>query len=168
MMGMIFSRSSQYAVQALVFLATRPAGTYVLCRQMATELTLPRPYLSKLMLQFARAGIVESSRGRLGGFRLGRSPEGLNLKEIISVTSGDRQMQECMLGFKDCSDETACAMHCEWRPVKQALCQLLEEQNVATLAQAVRDGRCQLRELNLETLLWSQQLALLAKTEEPA
>jgi Rrf2 family transcriptional regulator, iron-sulfur cluster assembly transcription factor len=138
-MGMIFSRSSQYAIQALVFLATQPAGAYVMCREMAGELGLPLPYLSKLMLQLARVGIVESSRGRLGGFRLLRSPEDLSLKEIIALTGGERQMKECLLGFKDCSDETACAMHCEWRPVKEVLCQLLEEQSVGKLARAVQD-----------------------------
>jgi hypothetical protein len=62
-------------------------------------------------------------------------------------------MQECMSGCKDCSDETACAMYCEWRPVKQVLCQLLDEQSVGKLAQAVRDGHCQLRGLSLDLVL---------------
>lgn len=167
-MSMIFPRSSQYGIQALVFLAAQPAGAYVMCREMAGELGLPLPYLSKLMLQFARGGIVESSRGRLGGFRLVRCPADLSLKEIIALTGGERQMKECLLGFKDCFDETACAMHCEWRPVKEVLFQLLEEQSVGTLAQAVTDGRCQLRELNLDVLLPPRQLALQAKREKPA
>jgi Rrf2 family transcriptional regulator, iron-sulfur cluster assembly transcription factor len=146
---MIFSRSSQYAIQALVLLATRPAGSYVMCREMAGALGLPLPYLSKLMLQFARAGVVESSRGRLGGYRLGRSPRDLNLREILVIIGGERAMTECLLGFKECSDETACAMHCQWRPVKQVLFQLLEEQSVDQLAELVKTGRCRLGELSL-------------------
>ncbi len=146
---MIFSRSSQYAIQALVLMATRPPGSLVMCREMAAHLGLPLPYLSKLMLQFTRAGVVESSRGRLGGYRLGRSAQSLNLKEILEIIGGERATTECLLGFKACSDETACAMHCQWRPVKQVLFQLLEEQSVGKLAELVKSGRCQLGELSL-------------------
>ena len=150
---MIFSRSSQYAIQALVFLATRSAGGYVMCREMADELKLPQPYLSKLMLQFAHAKIVESSRGRLGGFRLCRKADELSLKEIMEVIGGERSMKECLLGFKECSDETACAMHAHWYPVKQVLFLLLQEQSVGTLAKAVNQGHYKLEELNLNLLL---------------
>jgi Rrf2 family protein len=150
---MIFSRSSQYAIQALVFLATRTPGGYVMCREMARELNLPQPYLSKVMLQFTHARIIESSRGRRGGFRLRRSADDLSLKEIMQVIGGERSMKECVLGFKECSEETACAIHCQWYPVKQVLYQLLEGQSVGTLAEAVNAGHYKLSELNLNALL---------------
>jgi Rrf2 family protein len=151
-MNMIFSRSSQYAIQALVFLATQPAGNYVMCKEIARQLGLPLPYLSKLMLQFVRAGIVESSRGRQGGFRLARPAEDLSLMEIMAVIGGERSLKECLLGFKECSDETACAMHCQWRPVKETLFHLLEKQNVGALAKAVRKGRYKLHDMNVPFL----------------
>ncbi len=150
---MIFSRTSRYAIQALVFLANRPAGNYVMCREMAAQLGLPLAYLSKLMLQFVRANIVESMRGRAGGFRLSHSATGVTLKEIMDVIGAERSMKECLLGFKECSDDTACAMHCQWRPVKQGMYELLEQQSIGTLAVAVHKGRYKLSDLNLTTLL---------------
>lgn len=149
-MNMIFSRSSRYSIQALVFLATRPAGSYVMCKEIAGQLGLPLPYLSKLMLQFVRAEIIESCRGRQGGFRLLRSADSLSLREIMEVIGGEHCMKECLLGFKECSDETACATHCQWRPVKQELLKLLEEQSVGKLAKAVNKGRYKLSDLNLD------------------
>jgi Rrf2 family transcriptional regulator, iron-sulfur cluster assembly transcription factor len=150
---MIFSRSSQYAIQALVFLATQPSSDYVMCREMAGRLGLPLPYLSKLMLQFVNADIVESSRGRQGGFRLSRDANQLFLMEIVEVIGGERRMKECLLGLKECSEETACAMHCQWYPVKQELLQLLEQQSVGALAAAAEHGEYKLTELNLDSLL---------------
>jgi Rrf2 family protein len=149
---MIFSRSSQYAIQALIFLATQPANSYVMCREMAGRLGLPLPYLSKLMLQFVHANIVESSRGRQGGFRLSRNANDLYLREIVEVISGERSMKECLLGFKECSDETACALHCHWYPVKHDLYHLLQEQSVGALAAAIDHGHYKLTELGLNLL----------------
>ncbi|MEW5789189.1 MAG: Rrf2 family transcriptional regulator [Pseudomonadota bacterium] len=152
---MIFSRSSQYAIQALVVLASEPAGSHVLCRSLADQLDLPLPYLSKLMQEFSRRGIVGSTRGRQGGYYMMRDARDLNLMEIMTVVGGEKATKECFLGFKECSDETACAMHCNWRPVKEKLFELLKEQNLSNLVDAVRKGRCELKGLNvgmLETL----------------
>lgn len=149
---MIFSRSSQYAIQALVLLASEPPGSHVLCRTLAERLDLPLPYLSKLMQEFSRRSIVGSTRGRQGGYFMMREASEINLLEVMTVVGGEKATKECFLGFKECSDETACAMHCNWRPVKEKLFGLLREQSLATLVEAVRKGRCQLEALNVETL----------------
>ena len=149
---MIFSRSSQYAIQALVLLATEPPGSHVLCRTLAGRLGLPLPYLSKLMQEFSRRGIIGSSRGRQGGYYLVKPAGGVSLMEIITVVNGERATKECVLGLKECSDETACAVHCRWRPVKEKLFRLLEEQSLDKLVDAVRKGRCQLGSLTAEDL----------------
>jgi Rrf2 family protein len=154
---MILSRTGRYAVQALVFLATRPEGSYVMCKEIAGQLGLPLPYLSKLMLQFVHANIIESARGCQGGFRLIRSAESLSLKEIIEVIGGERCMKQCLMGFKECSDETGCAMHCEWLPVKEVVYELLEQQSVGTLAEAVNKGHYKLSDLNLDFPVPPQQ-----------
>lgn len=149
---MIMSRSGVYAVQALLMLATHENRDFVVSGDIAAHLGLPRAYLSKLMQLFAHADIVESSRGRFGGFRLHRDPDHLFLREIMEIANGERQMKECLLGFKECSDETACALHCQWRPVKLSLLKLLEEQSIGDLAKAVKQGKYRLSELNPDGL----------------
>jgi Rrf2 family protein len=115
-----------------------------MCRDLADGLHIPYPYLSKLMQQCARLGIVTASRGRHGGYRLLQDPERMSLLAIVQAIGGDRVTKECLLGFKECSDESACVMHCQWRPLKEGLFELLRDQSVARLADAVRDGRCRL------------------------
>ncbi len=150
---MIFSRSSQYAIQALVLLASEPRGRHVLCRTLASRLGLPQPYLSKLLQEFVRRGVITSMRGRQGGFAMLKTAEEVSLMEIMTIIGGERATAECFLGFKACADESACAMHCNWRPVKENLFQLLREQSLGKLVDAVRDGRCQLGMLELEELI---------------
>lgn len=150
---MIFSRSSQYAVQAMVYLASQPPGHYVLARSMAADLDIPRPYLAKLLNRMVQAGLVHSVRGRLGGFRLARQASRIGLLEIVMQVEGVEMKQDCLLGLKKCSDETACAMHKRWRPIKEQLFHLLEEHSLAKLAQAIDSGRGCLGALSLATLL---------------
>lgn len=149
---MIFSRSTQYAIQALVLLAGQPAGQYMQSRALAARLQLPVAYLSKLMVRFAQAGMLDSSRGRTGGYRLRGSPGAINLRQVAEVVSAGRVSRDCLLGLKTCADEDACAMHCQWQPVKLRLFALLEEQNLDRLAKGVASGRYRLDELNVERL----------------
>jgi Rrf2 family protein len=149
---MIFSRSTQYAIQAMVVLAGHPGRDFVMSRVLAARLNLPESYLSKLMLRFTQAGLLESTRGRAGGYRLRGDPHAITLRQVADVVSAGRMSQECLLGLKTCSDDTACAMHCQWQPVKKRLFDLLDEQNLGRLADGIASGRYRLEELNVHGL----------------
>lgn len=149
---MIFSRSTRYAIQALVLLAGQPMGQYMQSRALAARLQLPVAYLSKLMVRFAQVGMLDSSRGRAGGYRLRVSPQDITLRQVADVVSSGRMNRDCLLGLKTCSDDDACAMHCQWQPVKQRLLALLEEQNLGRLAQGVASGRYRLEDINMDKL----------------
>lgn len=150
---MLFTRSTQYAIQALVLLATTPNGRPVMTRELAERLHVPTAYLSKLMNRFSRAGVLQSTRGRHGGYRLACDPSSLSLREVILIVRGEHALQECFLGLKTCSDETACAMHCRWQPIKQRVYALLAAQNLGLLAAALRSGRCRLGDINASKIL---------------
>jgi len=118
---MIINRSTQYTLQVLMHLVAHPTGRPVLARELAEQLQLPLPYLAKLLQQPCRAGWLSSTRGRGGGFTLTPGTENLSLLEVLALTGGERISRECLLGFRDCDDKTACVMHCHWKPIKQEL-----------------------------------------------
>lgn len=149
---MLLTRSTQYALQALVLLANAPNGQRIMARDLADRLHVPAAYLSKLMLRFAHEGILQSVRGPQGGYRLMRDPGSLTLRDVIVLVRSEHALQECFLGLKKCSDETACVMHSRWQPVKEKLLALLDGQSVGDLAAAVRSKRCRLEDLNLTRL----------------
>ena len=113
----MLSQTAEYALRAALFLAehatTRPARV----GEVAEALKVPRNYLSKTLHQLAKDGVLRSTRGKHGGFRLSRPADQIALIDIIAPFDrlGDRR--ECVLGRPVCSDKTACAAHHRWKEV---------------------------------------------------
>lgn len=144
---MLISRTSQYAIQSLIYIAVQDQSTPILSRQVAERLQVPAPYLAKIMQTLSKGGLVTSFRGRLGGFCLSESPENIDLMRILLITEGPEFTKDCLLGLKVCSDETACPMHYKWTPIKQKIIALLQAQNLASLSDAVRTGKYRISDI---------------------
>lgn len=144
---MIISRTSQYAIQALIYIATQQQNIPVLNREIATRLNVPAPYLAKIMQNLCRGGLLNSFRGRLGGFTLRSNPSDIRLMDVLKVTEGAEFTHGCVLGLKLCSDETACPMHARWTPIKQHILDLLHDQSLDKLAEAVVIGKYRLSDI---------------------
>lgn len=133
---MLLSRASQYTLQALIHLARQPAEQMVMVKEIADALDLPVFYLAKLIQPLSHAGWVTTARGRGGGVRLNPGAEAITLFDILQLTDGHRVNRECLLGFKACEDETACVLHCQWKPIKQELTGGLGGYSLAALARS--------------------------------
>ena len=144
---MILSRTSQYAIQALIYIATQPKGEPVLNRKIADYLAVPPAYLAKIMQNLCKGNLLYSFRGRLGGFCLREGAEKTDLMKVLALTEGPRFTEDCLLGLKVCSDETACPMHTQWKPIKLKVVALLSEQTLEKLASAVQSGKYRLTDL---------------------
>jgi Rrf2 family protein len=144
---MILSRTSQYAVQALIYMATQPLGTPILNKDIAAKLNVPAPYLAKILQSLAKGDLLYSYRGRLGGFCLKEEGQRTTLMDILLLTEGPAFTQSCLLGLKKCSDDTACPVHFRWQPVKEKIISLLKETTLDKLAKAVQSGKYRLSDL---------------------
>ena len=144
---MILSRTSQYAVQAMIYIATKPRGEPVLNRDIAAYLSVPPAYLAKIMQSLCKGNLLYSYRGRLGGFCLREGMEKTDLMQILTMTEGIGFTQDCLLGLKVCSDATACPMHTKWKPIKEKVLHLLQEQTLEKLAKSVQSGKYRLSDL---------------------
>lgn len=128
------SRSSEYAIRALTYLAQRPEGGYRLAREMAHELGVPPAFLGKCLQPLVARGLLESQRGRRGGFRLAGDPGGITLYQIVDSHEHLGRARPCLLGQADCSDERACPLHEFWQ---RAAHEFLERLQAMTLADLV-------------------------------
>ena len=149
---MILSRTSQYAIQALIFVATRPRGVPVLIRTVAEHLDVPPPYLAKIMQGLSRGKLIRSFRGRQGGVCLCEGGEETDLMQILTLIEGPGLVDNCVLGLKACGDDTACPMHVQWKPIKTEIVKLLNQQTLGKLAAAVQSGKYRLTELPFAAL----------------
>jgi Rrf2 family protein len=144
---MLISRTSQYAIQSMIYIATQPLGTPILSREVAEKLQVPAAYLAKIMQMLCKGGLVTSYRGRLGGFCLREDPAKIDLMRILKITEGPEFTKDCVLGLKVCSDETACPMHKQWLPIKLEIIDLLTRQTLAMLSEAVLVGKYRISDI---------------------
>ncbi|MFA5172534.1 MAG: Rrf2 family transcriptional regulator [Sulfuriferula sp.] len=149
---MILSRTSQYAVQAMIYMATQSPNTPVLNKDIAERLNVPAPYLAKILQAMSKGGLLSSFRGRLGGFCLREPAAQISLMRLLQLTEGADFTQSCLLGLKRCSDETACPVHARWLPIKEKVIEMLNQMTLADLAIAVQTGRYRLADMPLAAM----------------
>ena len=129
--------TTQYAFRALVRLSKHDAQETLPAKTIAADMEVSWKYLSRILAALVRAGILQASRGRNGGFRLARPPEDILLAEVVELFEpvlGNRR--PCPFGNFTCNDESPCTGHHPWKHVRDSLAQFL---NRATLSD-VADG----------------------------
>lgn len=115
-MSTMLSITSQYALRALSHLA-RQSGEAVLGRDLAESGEIPANYLSKVLLTLRNAGLVDTTRGSGGGYRLGRPANDIRLIDVVELFEEvSRTQPTCFLGrTRPCSETTPCTAHTKWK-----------------------------------------------------
>ena len=106
---MMISQTTEYALRAVVWLARSPVeqqGT----KTISDAIQVPRGYLSKVLQKLTRAGLVTSSPGRSGGFRLARPPADIRVLEVVNAVDPLQRIQSCPLGLES-HGSNLCALH---------------------------------------------------------
>lgn len=129
---MLYSRASELAIRAALFLALQPPGKLSPVREVARRTRLPQPYLAKIIRQLSVAGLVRAFRGPGGGIELGRAPAAITLWAIVRAMDGPA-FERCVLNPHDCSDQGQCPLHQQWKPLQESMRRLLEETTLAAL-----------------------------------
>ena len=115
------TQTSEHAIRALLFLAQRPEGESVSAERIAQALGAPANYLAKTLNVLAKQGLVSSTRGPAGGFRL-RVPAGqVTLAEVVETFDDVRPQRMCLLGGRPCDGLHPCQAHAAWTRVRAAM-----------------------------------------------
>ncbi len=101
---------------------------------MAATLDIPANYLSKVLGQLSKLGLLESRKGRGGGYRLARDPASVHLRDIVLPIDGIERATRCAFGLPTCSDDDPCPLHDEWKLVKEGFERMLSSRTLADLA----------------------------------
>ena len=105
----MISQTAEYALRAAVFLAEHPGECFTL-PELANYTKSPQSYLSKVMQELRKAGIVESQRGLNGGFKLKLSPRKISMYDIIQPVDPIKRILKCPLNNKEHCDKL-CPLH---------------------------------------------------------
>ncbi len=133
---MIESAATKYAIRALCHLARQPTGAPAQAREISEALDIPYHYLSKILQDLARKGLLSSTKGPGGGFRLNRPPAETSLYSLIEAVEGPISDDQCMLGLDACSDQAPCPMHEFWKGLRTAFRERMEEVSLLDIVRA--------------------------------
>jgi Rrf2 family transcriptional regulator, iron-sulfur cluster assembly transcription factor len=133
---MIFSKPTGYAIRALVFLAENQGETPILNSIIAKEENIPTSFLSRIMADLVEAQIVQSVRGRNGGYSLARDPDSIKLINIINTYEHHEIFESCLIGFGSCVCNVKCDFHLRWARVQVQIDEYLE---TTTIGDMIRD-----------------------------
>ena len=127
----MLSRTAEYALRAVLFLAD--SGEPANVERIAERLRVPRNYLSKTLHGLAREGVLASTRGQRGGFRLARDPDRLPLLAVVEPFDPIRGERRCLLGRPQCSDANPCPAHAQWKTVSEQVAAFFRDKTVGDL-----------------------------------
>lgn len=122
----------------MLYLATCPTGTPVMQREVADILIVPVHFLGKVLQTLAKHRLVVSQKGKSGGFALARAPELISLMEVVTAIDGPAVLDDCIMGFPNCSDEHPCPLHADWTKRKKAIRKMLASRNLAQLSKELK------------------------------
>ncbi|MGJ8536002.1 MAG: RrF2 family transcriptional regulator [Parasphingopyxis sp.] len=92
---MQISKGVEWAAHAAVLLSALPAGRGLKAEALARYHSVPGPYMAKQMQALSKAGIVQTARGKHGGYRLARPSEEITLWDIVAAIEGSKPAFTC-------------------------------------------------------------------------
>ncbi len=124
---------TDYATVVLASLAQEP-GRHRAAAELADCTRLNRPTVSKVLKGLQRSGLVISSRGAQGGYRLARRPEEITATQILDVFEGPIAITECSGMASRCGIERQCRVGGGWQRVNAAIRRALDDVTLFQLA----------------------------------
>jgi FeS assembly SUF system regulator len=127
------SRLSDYAVSLMTHIAQAAAETHN-AHDLAAKAHLPAPTVSKILATLAREDLLESVRGRQGGYRLALDPSDISVEVIIAAVDGPIALTQCIdQGPGSCDVEAFCPSSAHWHRINEAIRQALGGVTLAEL-----------------------------------
>lgn len=138
----MISQRAKYALRALMALAGAEAGAPLMIAEISRRKAIPKKFLEQILLELKRAGIVDSRRGRLGGYVLARAPERITFGEVLRLIDGPVALLPCLsvTAYRrcaDCADESGCEIRHAFARVAVATRDVLDGTTLANAASPV-------------------------------
>lgn len=133
----MLSKKTQYALKALGYLAGKYGEGPVLISDISKKKKIPIKFLETILLELKQAGVLESKKGKGGGYYLVQSPKKTTLAQAIRLVGGPIALLPCVsINFyekcKDC-DEAVCGLNKAMRITRDATLKILEKKTLAEL-----------------------------------
>ena len=134
----MLSKKTQYAFQALSYMAQQKGNEPILIADISNKRKIPLKFLENILLTLRKDGILESKKGKGGGYYFKMPPQEISLARIIRLLDGPIAPLSCvsMHFYERCKncDEKHCGLHDMMIKVRDANLKILENKTIADIA----------------------------------
>ena len=132
------ARLTDYGIALMTRMARGGPEDSFTARDLAAELSLPMPTVSKLLKQLVRAELLSSQRGPHGGYQLAAAPEEISIARLIDALEGPIAMTDCtwLDAAQPCDFEAFCGVRGNWQWINRRVKDALEGVTLAEMAVA--------------------------------
>lgn len=131
---MQLSKSSQYAIRILAYMADYKDSKLLNATELSETLLIPYKFLTKIMTEVVKSGLVISIRGRDGGYSFAKPPSEIMVSEILAIFHDSIKDEECVLGIGFCNGMCKCALHDQWMEPKHLMQKMFQESTLEEIA----------------------------------
>lgn len=133
----MLSMKSQYAFKALTYLSEKYNEGPVLISEIAKKKKIPLKFLENILLELKKADILDSKKGKGGGYFLKKSPDKVKVATVIRLINGPIAMLPCVSLYfyercKNC-DQKHCGLHDMMIQVRDATLNIVENRTLKDL-----------------------------------
>lgn len=132
----MFSKACEYAIRATIYIVDKSTQQErVSLKDIAQEIDSPVAFTAKILQQLANHGIIDSVKGKSGGYEINaRQLKNIRLADIVKAIDGEDVFTTCGLGLKACSEEHPCPIHKKFKKIRVALRDMLENTSIQELS----------------------------------
>jgi Rrf2 family protein len=127
------SRKVDYALRAMIYLATLPEGTREPLQEVAQKNDIPKDFLAKIVKTLTDGGLVSAVRGPHGGVAMARPATEISFLDVIEAVDGPVVLNVCLDDTKGCSLSTSCSMQAVWRAGQERMLDVYRSTTLAEL-----------------------------------
>lgn len=145
-MALRLTNAADYAVRSMLYIASLPEDRRVLRSEVAEAQNIPLSFMAKILRGLVRAGLLSSSRGVSGGFRLARPASQIHLLEIVEAIEGPMGIVDCVPDPQGCDHSANCPASTVWAEVQDEIATILRGVSLEALVSAPRrNGKVEFR-----------------------
>ena len=132
---MKLSQASDYAFRSVLYLARQGVGNRVDAQTISEAENVPKRFLLKIFRKLAQTDIIESYRGKYGGYALAKDPAEITLLDVVEAVEGPIKINRCLVEPEACNKEGAdtCRIHAALYDLRETVTAKLEEYTFSDL-----------------------------------
>jgi Rrf2 family protein len=132
----MISKKTKYALKALFYLSKKYKKGSVLISNLAHEEKIPKKFLEAILLELKNQGILQSKKGKGGGYTLGKPPEEITMGQVVRLLDGPLAPVSCASKSAyercvECKSEENCEIRTIMKEVRDAISNILDKTSLS-------------------------------------